>query len=357
MFDLIPKLLSSVASFLFPLFASYKALKTSDPAQLTPWLMYWSVLSCALLVESWTEFILVWVPFYSYMRLFFLLYLVLPQTQGARVLYETYLHPYLEDNESVIEDFIASAHDRLKAAGMAYLKRAIEMLRTQVLGMPPREEEQQREEERAAAAPQGYTQALLARFSVPASRWAANNAGTAGSDFYNLLAGAVGAAAGGFAPPSKDQASSTATLIPENISGADEKINFIAAQKERLAFMMGALDKEAKQLERSEEERKAAEQARKDLRPGSMSLDGHEGSSRPPSGHSVLSGLSKSRSEVDFEKIDAESGAEDEDGNLRRRTLAEPSPGSAKSGWSFLGWGSVGTSGPSDTGHSSGVQK
>lgn len=51
---------SSVASFLFPLFASYKALKTSDPAQLTPWLMYWVVLACALLVESWTEFILVW---------------------------------------------------------------------------------------------------------------------------------------------------------------------------------------------------------------------------------------------------------------------------------------------------------
>ncbi|KAI1411449.1 TB2/DP1, HVA22 family-domain-containing protein [Hypoxylon sp. FL1857] len=360
MFDIIPRLLSSIASFLFPLFASYKALKTSDPAQLIPWLMYWSVLSCALLVESWTEFILVWVPFYSYMRLFFLLYLVLPQTQGARVLYETYLHPYLEENETAIEDFIASAHDRLKAAGMAYLKRAIEMLRTQVLGMPPREEE--REETRATATPQGYTQALLARFSVPAARWAANNAGTAGSDFYNMLAGAVGAAAGGFGGPAKDQASSTATLIPENIGGAEEKMSFITAQKERLAFMMGALDKEARQLEKSEEERKAAEQARKDLRPGSMSLDGQEGPSRPPSGHSVWSGLSKSRSEVDFEKIDAESGAEEDDSNLRRRAPVDPSPpGSGRSGWSFLGWGTVGTSGQPnnqpDTARSSGFEQ
>lgn len=362
MFDLIPKLLSSIASFLFPLFASYKALKTSDPSQLTPWLMYWSVLSCALLVESWTEFILAWVPFYSYMRLFFLLYLVLPQTQGARVLYETYLHPYLEENETAIEDFIASAHDRLKAAGMAYLKRAIEMLRTQVLGMPPREEERE-EETRATATPQGYTQALLARFSVPAARWAANNAGAAGSDFYNMLAGAVGAAAGGFGGPTRNEASSTATLIPENISGTEEKISFITAQKEKLAFMMGALDKEAKQLEKSEEERRAAEQARKDLRPGSMSLDGQEALSRPPSGHSVWSGISKSRSEVDFEKIDAESGAEEDDNNLRRRApAAEPSPpGSGRSGWSFLGWGTVGTGGPStnqpDTAHSSGVEK
>ncbi|KAI1211427.1 TB2/DP1, HVA22 family-domain-containing protein [Annulohypoxylon truncatum] len=358
MFDIIPKLLSSVASFLFPLFASYKALKTSDPAQLTPWLMYWSVLSCALLVESWTEFILWWVPFYAYMRLGFLLYLVLPQTQGARVLYEAYLHPYLEENETVIEDFIASAHDRLKAAGMAYLKRAIELLRTQVLGMPPREEEQ--EDTRATAAPQGYTQALLARFSVPAAQWVANNSDTSNNNFYNMLAGAVGAAASSFAPPSGNQEASTATLIPENISGAEDKINFIAAQREKLAFMMGALDKEAKQLE----ERKAAEQARKDLRPGSTSLDGQEGS-RPPSGHSVWSGLSKSRSEVDFEKIDAESGAEEDEGTLRRRGPAgEPSPGSARSGWSFLGWGTVGTGqgqgqgvGEPDAGHSSGVQK
>lgn len=50
----------SLASFLLPIFASYKALKTSDPAQLTPWLMYWVVFACALLVESWTEWVLYW---------------------------------------------------------------------------------------------------------------------------------------------------------------------------------------------------------------------------------------------------------------------------------------------------------
>ncbi|KAI1078769.1 TB2/DP1, HVA22 family-domain-containing protein [Whalleya microplaca] len=369
MFDILPKFLSSIASFLFPLFASYKALKTSDPAQLTPWLMYWSVFACALLVESWLEFILVWVPFYAYLRLLFLLYLVLPQTQGARQIYETYLHPYLSENEAAIEDFIASAHDRLKAAGIAYLKRAIEVLRTKVMGLPPNDEAREADTP-ATAAPQGYTQALLARFSVPAARWAANSAGSAGNDFYNILAGAVSAATtsgGGTASSSSaarnnnnnnaDTASSTATLIPENIGGAQDKISFIAAQRERLAFMMGALDKEAQQLERTEEERRAAEQARKDLRPVSMSLDGQDGSgsgsSRPPSGHSILS---KSRSEVDFEKIDAESGTEEDDNNLRRRAPAEESASAGRSGWSFLGWGSVSTGEPA-RGQSSGVDK
>lgn len=50
----------SVLTILFPIFASYKALRTPDPAQLTPWLMYWVVLSCFSLVESWSWFILSW---------------------------------------------------------------------------------------------------------------------------------------------------------------------------------------------------------------------------------------------------------------------------------------------------------
>lgn len=51
---------SSVASFLFPVFASYKALKANDPAQLTPWLMYWVVIGCVSFIESWVGWILVW---------------------------------------------------------------------------------------------------------------------------------------------------------------------------------------------------------------------------------------------------------------------------------------------------------
>ncbi|KAI1267894.1 TB2/DP1, HVA22 family-domain-containing protein [Xylariaceae sp. FL1019] len=343
MFNIIAHFFASIASFLFPLFASYKALKTSDPAQLTPWLMYWSVLSCALLVESWVDFILVWIPFYSWIRLVFLLWLVLPNTQGSRLLYEEYLDPYLQENEHAIEDFIASAHDRFKAFGLKSLRAAVELVRTKVFGLPPTERE---EDTRAAgAAPQGYTQALLARFSVPAARWAANNAGTAGHDFYNLLSGAVSAAAG-VGASAKTNVNTANTLIPENIGGAQEKMTFIASQREKLAFMMGALDREAAQLQRNEEMRRSA-------KPGSMSLDGGQELSRPPSGYSTGSVLSKSRSEVDFEKIDAPSGGEDDEG-LRRRGYEEDDDGGhttpARS-WGNMFWGTM------PTGTSTGYQQ
>ncbi|KAK4194910.1 TB2/DP1, HVA22 family-domain-containing protein [Triangularia verruculosa] len=340
MFDIFANLLSSIASFLFPLFASYKALKTSDPAQLTPWLMYWVVLACALLVESWTGWFLCWLPFYAYLRFFFLLYLVLPQTQGARYIYEEYVHPKLEENETAIEEFIASAHDRLKAAGIAYLKQAIEYLKTQILGFPPSPD--------AAAAsspqptqpqtPQSYTQSLLAKFTLPSARWGStagptppSHGASLGSDFYSFLASAVSAASSAAATPSaptqapQQQPASWSSIIPPSVrtAGASARMSFIQAQRERLNMVMSALDREE-------------QAALHDNRPSSMSLDG---SPRSLSGQSVTSGLSKSRSEQDFEKLEAESGDEDDLSNTKVHRRQVPERGTSTGGWMPWAWG------------------
>lgn len=356
----------SIASFLLPIFASYKALKTSDPAQLTPWLMYWVVFACALLVESWTEWFLSWyaslpllssprlpspppsstpretphqrtanpsprIPFYAYLRLGFLLYLVLPQTQGARLIYQTHVHPYLSRNEAHIEDLIATAHDRLRSAGVEYLRAAASYVRTRLLGLPVAEAEpEQREEVRGAG---GYTQALLARFSVPSARWAGTGAGAGGAgDVVNFFASAVAGAVS--AGTGNDTASG---LIPSDLQGT-ERATFIEAQRARLASVLAALDTEAKTLEREDTIRG----------PGDKS-SGEEGE-RPASRLSSWSGMSKSRSEVDFEKIDAESGGEEEDGVRKRKG----------GGWMPFRWGV----GPTERegegqgqGESSGVEK
>jgi hypothetical protein len=56
-------LCSSVVAFLFPIFASYKALKANDQHQLTPWLMYWVVIACVVTVENFLGWFLnLYVP-------------------------------------------------------------------------------------------------------------------------------------------------------------------------------------------------------------------------------------------------------------------------------------------------------
>ncbi|OAA70666.1 HVA22 domain membrane protein [Cordyceps fumosorosea ARSEF 2679] len=322
MFDLPAMLLCSVASFLFPIFASYKALKTSDPAQLTPWLMYWVVFSICLLAESWVSFIVTWIPFYGYFRLVFLLYLILPQTQGARVLYEQYVHPFLRDNESQIDEFIASSHERLKSAGLSYIRQAINYVRENLLGMPPAEPPAPMPENVGA---QGYTQALLSRFSIPSAKWATTGAQGSG-DFYSLLSSAVAAASGAGAARSAPGTDLTASghLIPEHLRDSGEKMSFISTQKERLSYLLAALDREAQELQN---------ETPKQATPGAFDGPADADSApRSPSGLSMLSALSKSRSEGDFEKIDADSGAEDEL-TMRRRNV------SGGGSWMPWGWG------------------
>jgi len=347
MFDTFATLLSSIPTFLFPVFASYKALKTSDPALLTPWLMYWVVLAIALFAESWVGFILVWIPFYSWIRLGFLLYLILPQTQGARVLYQTHVHPWLHNNELAIDEFISSAHDRAKAAGVEYLKQAIEMIKQHVFGLPPKEPTPP-----STPSAYSYTQNLMARFNLPSARtsFPSNPLGGASStanDFYSLLASAVSAATSSNTASGGAEShdlSNSGMLIPPSVAG-HERISFIEAQRERLAILLSALDKEAQNLQGEKDTPRNI---------SSMSLDGRNSEGDVTRPKSSMSGLSSRKSEPDFEKIDAESGSEEAEAT--RRAMARTISGN----WMPWSWGgkSTDTSGGEKSeskGRSSGV--
>jgi hypothetical protein len=333
------------------------------------------------------------IPFYVYIRLLFLLYLVFPQTQGARLIYEKYIHPKLEENESAIEEFIASAHERLRRAGIDYIKRAIEVVKTSVLGLPPTPE--------AAASPpepqtaQSYTQALLARFTLPSARWTATTPGTgpstgapsstAAADFYNLLASAVSSAmsaattgsgsasgatpgGGGGAAAASAVPSALSMLIPESIrsASAPARVSFIQAQRERLRIVLSALDREEAAAAAGQD--LGAQELREKEKPGSMgsisvvSDNGAGGASsrRSLSEQSIASGLSKSRSEADFEKLEAESGEEMDmqgvdtpsGGGGARRRVAGQDDEARSGGWLPWGWGTGG----GDAGRSSGLE-
>jgi len=217
MFDWLMRLASSSATFLFPVFASYKALKTNDPQQVTPWLMYWVVIACVFLVEAWTEWLLRWIPFYYNCRAAFMLWLVLPQTQGATKLYLEYIHPYLTEHENDIEHFIATAHDQLKAAGYSYLKQAIAHAQEILLGTP-------RNKERPGT-PQNesYANFLLSRFKVSPLAGPPSPA----TDFYSSISSTISNAFPNAGTPK-----------------AEDKAMYLVAQQAKLRMAMAALEKE-----------------------------------------------------------------------------------------------------------------
>ena len=58
-------------------------------------------------IEMFIGFILNYIPYFSFVRLGFFIYLMLPQTDGAMLIYTKVLQPYLKKHQKEIDDFIA----------------------------------------------------------------------------------------------------------------------------------------------------------------------------------------------------------------------------------------------------------
>jgi receptor expression-enhancing protein 1/2/3/4 len=137
-------------------------------------------------------------------------------------------------------------------------------------------------------------------------------ASSTASDFYALLASAVSAAASSSAPTSASQSrdpQNPGALIPPTVQG-EERLTFIAAQRERLSFLLSALDKEATTLQGHAVKSPTSRESRATHRNGHSNFE-EEDTGRP------LSAVSSRKSEVDFVKIDAESGMGYSDSGVR----------------------------------------
>ncbi|KAH7380111.1 TB2/DP1, HVA22 family-domain-containing protein [Pyrenochaeta sp. MPI-SDFR-AT-0127] len=269
MFSFIADGLTVATTVLFPIFASYKALHTSDPALLAPWLIYFIVLSTFAVVENTFDFILSWVPFYAWIRFFVHLYLILPGSQGATFLYQEYMEPFLYHHEREIDDFISQSHDRAKSAGLAYAGVGIEWVKVNVLGFAPSRPEQPR------PAGQTYAQSLMSRFQMPSARGS--------NDLYglvnNALSGASALYGGNQNAQAADLSRGAANLVPDSIRNNDDRLTYVASQRQRLETLLQAFDREQENI-------------RTQQTGGSKY---HEGSSP---------NLSRNRSEAEFDRIE-----------------------------------------------------
>jgi len=343
MFGIIADLIASVTTILLPAYLSYKALRTNDPAQTHPWLIYFTILALTLLFESWALFIIGWIPFYSWLRLIFLLYLVLPQTQGAKILYLDYLEPYIVHHETAIDDFIGQTHDRLQQMGLGYLNIAIEWARERLLG-------QKSPQQQDAAGQAGYgsfAADLLSRFAMPGARTnTPTQPGTTTAGVYNTLSSFAGAA---FATSAAQRSAPTeAASIPpslfdfSNIPGQSsaEKATFIFAQRDRLQGLLKMLDKEQQNLDLaygSDPRSSASASGNHSKRPSSSG-----------SGLAISGGLkTKSRSEQSFENVEYDDA--DDRSDIPAVLQPGPRPGDPRrtsSGWipsGVTGWFSGGS--------------
>ena len=93
----------NLVGFIYPLWASMKALKSEEKDDDTMWLTYWVIYAFFTVLESVADFALGWLPLYFFLKLGFLVFCFLPQTKGAQLVYKTVLEPFFNKYESQVE--------------------------------------------------------------------------------------------------------------------------------------------------------------------------------------------------------------------------------------------------------------
>lgn len=101
--------LCNVVGFAYPAFKSFEAIETKVKGDDTQWLVYWVIFAFFSIIEVFVDFLLYWIPFYYAFKLAFLLWAFLPQTRGAKFLYDSFLKDLLKKNESRIDAAMADA--------------------------------------------------------------------------------------------------------------------------------------------------------------------------------------------------------------------------------------------------------
>ncbi|KAI8898463.1 TB2/DP1, HVA22 family-domain-containing protein, partial [Globomyces pollinis-pini] len=113
-FNVWGDLLTNILGFVYPSYASFKAIESSNKDDDVQWLTYWTVFAFLNLIEFFSDILLFWLPFYYFFKATIILYLVLPQTRGALTVYQSILRPFLVKEQANIDAALNAGINKLK---------------------------------------------------------------------------------------------------------------------------------------------------------------------------------------------------------------------------------------------------
>jgi receptor expression-enhancing protein 5/6 len=100
--------------FLYPAYASIKAIETPIKEDDTKWLMYWCVYALFGILEFFSDLLLFCIPFYTLTKCLFLIWLMVPgKNGGTYIVYNRLLGPFVIKNQDRIDRTIGQAKDTI----------------------------------------------------------------------------------------------------------------------------------------------------------------------------------------------------------------------------------------------------
>jgi len=102
--------LCNFIGFLYPAYASVKAIESKEKDDDTKWLTYWVVYSAFSLCEVFTDIFLFWIPFYWFFKCLFLIYCMAPTSwNGSLTIYSKFIRPFVLKHQKRVDEAIGKA--------------------------------------------------------------------------------------------------------------------------------------------------------------------------------------------------------------------------------------------------------
>lgn len=114
----------NLIGFVYPAYASVKAIETKTTEDDTKWLMYWCVYALFGILEYFSDLLLFWIPFYTLTKCILLLWLMVPGKNGGTYLvYNRVLRPFVLKHQNAIDNTVNKATDFAKNAAETLSKK------------------------------------------------------------------------------------------------------------------------------------------------------------------------------------------------------------------------------------------
>ncbi|KAF2623962.1 hypothetical protein BU25DRAFT_413855 [Macroventuria anomochaeta] len=118
-FNIAGEFLVNIAGFIIPSYYSLNALFSASKVDDTQWLTYWVVYAFLTVFESAVSAVY-WFPFYYTFKFVLVLWMALPQTAGAQIIFRSFIQPVFSRYFSESGSTAADLRAKVDSAGKSH---------------------------------------------------------------------------------------------------------------------------------------------------------------------------------------------------------------------------------------------